>query len=162
MMSAVDYIGRWELVFFVALVAGVCLYIDSVDESPVPEAAVDTVPSGDGSLRVMDGRFVPYVIDSLSAWADSSCTYGWLTVSKRSGLYTDLLGDSAGWCILTGMGRYLPDGMLLRVVSVRQNDSLLQIHFRPVTDGDGMLGELSARLDSISRSGGATGCNLLY
>ena len=137
---------------------------DGTSPPPVSAAVSDTAllsgTASDGSMlpeyirnadnphfKVLEPLYAPFVVDSLSRYADSTLTRGWLTLTKYAPLYRNLCSTERPYHIWAVLPDHFPDGRLLQIDGIAENADVIQFHFT-VTQAESLLGDLVLRLDS--------------
>lgn len=98
-------------------------------------------------FKVLEPLYAPFVVDSLSRYADSTLTRGWLTLTKYAPLYHNLCSKERPYHMWVVLPDYFPDGQLLQIDGIAENADVVQFHFT-VTQAESLLGDLVLRLDS--------------
>lgn len=98
-------------------------------------------------FKVLESLYAPFVVDSLSRYADSTLTRSWLTLTKYAPLYRNLCSTERPYHMWVVLPDYFPEGQLLQIDGIAENADVIQFHFT-VTQAESLLGDLVLRLDS--------------
>lgn len=101
----------------------------------------------DADVKVMDSIFQPYVIDSLCRYIDTTCTRGYVTLSKQAPGYERLVVPKRTYYMWVDLKQYFPEGQLVLVTGIAQDDDIIQFHFR-IEEQQETLEDMMHKLDS--------------
>ena len=159
------YIGPLELVIIVVIMGVLTYWLDQCEKKQAAEKLVyemqrytaeskllNDKAEGyalplDADVKVMDSIFQPYVIDSLCRYIDTTCTRGYVTLSKQAPGYERLVVPKRTYYMWVDLKQYFPEGQLVLVTGIAQDDDIIQFHFR-IEEQQETLEDMMHKLDS--------------
>lgn len=165
------YIGPLELVIIVVVIAGISLWLDRREEQKAREQLFEELQRYtterermdkytaeyaqpvDMDVKVLDSIYAPYMIDSLCRYMDSTFTRGYVTMSKQAP-YQKLITQKDSFYMWIQQERYFPEGKLVNVTGVAQNDHIIQFHFfidQEEQTLEGMMQKLEETLQELQK-----------
>ena len=167
------YIGPLEVAIILVVTFAVAFYLDYKEEKRIAQQQLlerirldnadlqtenerikneqQAWMQGQGrALIVLDSMYIPFLVDSLCRYTDTTCTKGFITMTKYAP-YKRLLTDEKDYYMWVGLERFFTGGQLVQVTGVAQNEQLIQFHFK-INKNEGTLDDMVLKLDSTLQS----------
>lgn len=163
------YIGPVELVLICGLIAGGVYNLDrraekqrqqiilqelkalTIENDKFQQEQEQLLRELENPIQTLDSTYLPFVVDSLCLYTDASRKQGFFTLTKYAPSLDKFRFNGNEYYMWIEMNRYFPEGQLVKVTKVAENDDLFQFYFT-IDSNEKTLDDMLGKLDSTLRT----------